>query len=70
MLLTPIARRALTAALVAAVGAAGSYAYRHYVDRKKSRRTEDKIDMSRWEGEGGSPPDLTAAVPHQPMSVR
>jgi hypothetical protein len=72
MPLSLIARRALTAAVVAAAGAAGSYAFRHYMDRRTSRRArkEDKIDESRWEGEGGSPPDLTAAVPHQPLSVR
>lgn len=72
MLLSVIARRALTAAIVAAAGAAGSYAFRHYIDKKTSRRSrkEEKIDVSRWEGEGGSPPDLTAAVPHQPVSVR
>jgi len=71
MPLSLIARRALTAAVVAAAGAAGSYAFRHYMHRRTRRsRREDKIDMSRWEGEGGSPPDLTAAVPHQPVSVR
>lgn len=71
MLLSPIARRALTAALVAAAGAAGSYALRHYLNRRSRRsRNEDQIDVSRWEGEGGSPPDLTAAVPHQPVRVR
>jgi hypothetical protein len=71
MVLSLIARRALTAALVAAAGAAGSYAFRHYMQRRTSRRSrQDKIDESRWEGEGGSPPDLTAAVPHQPVSVR
>ena len=32
MLLSLFARRALTAAIVAAAGAAGSYAFRHYVD--------------------------------------
>jgi hypothetical protein len=71
MVLSLIARRALAAALVAAAGAAGSYAFRHYMQRRTSRRSrQDKIDESRWEGEGGSPPDLTAAVPHQPVSVR
>jgi len=71
MPLSLIARRALTAAVVAAAGAVGSYAFRHYMYRRTRRsRREDKIDMSRWEGEGGSPPDLTAAVPHQPVSVR
>jgi hypothetical protein len=71
MVLSLIARRALTAALVAAAGAAGSYAFRHYMQRRTSRRSrQDKIDESRWEGEGGSPPDLTAAVPHQAVSVR
>ncbi len=71
MFLSPFVRRALTAAVVAAAGAAGSYAFRHYMDRRTRRsRKEDKIDVSRWEGEGGSPPDLTAAVPHQPVGVR
>ena len=72
MLLSPFARRALTAAVVAAAGAAGSYAFRHYMDQSTRRsRKEDRIDdVSRWEGEGGSPPDLTAAVPHQPVGVR
>ena len=71
MLLSAIARRALTAAIVAAAGAAGSYAFRHYVEKKSHRsRKEEKIDVSRWEGEGGSPPDVTSALPHQPVSVR
>lgn len=74
MLLSLIARRALTAAVVAAAGAAGSYAFRHYIDKRngtsRRARKEDKIDVSRWEGEGGSPPDLTAAVPHHPVDVR
>lgn len=74
MLLSVIARRALTAALVAAAGAAGSYAFRHYMGKRNTTsrraRKEDKVDMSRWEGEGGSPPDLTASVPHQPVDVR
>ncbi len=71
MVLSLLARRALTAAVVAAAGAAGSYALRHYMTRRSRRsRIQDKIDVSRWEDEGGSPPDLTAAVPHQPVSVR
>lgn len=71
MPLSLIARRALTAAVVAAAGAAGSYAFRQYMDRRTSRaRKQDTIDESRWEGEGGSPPDVTAAVPHQRVSVR
>ena len=73
MLLSTLARRALTAALVAAAGAAGSYAFRHFVDKKSTKhrsRREEKSDVSRWEGEGGSPPDLTAAVPHQPVTAR
>jgi hypothetical protein len=71
MFLSPFVRRALTAAVVAAAGAAGSYAFRHYMDRRTHRsRKDDRIDVSRWEGEGGSPPDLNAAVPHQPVGVR
>lgn len=74
MLLSLIARRALTAALVAAAGAAGSYAIRHYLGRPAGRThregRQEKVDVSRWEGEGGSPPDLTAAVPHQSAAVR
>jgi hypothetical protein len=34
------------------------------------KKREEKTDVSRWEGEGGSPPDVTSSVPHQPMSVR
>ena len=70
-MLSTIARRALTAAIVAAAGAAGSYAFRHYAERHSRRtRKQEKIDVSRWEGEGGSPPDLTAAVPHQSVGTR
>lgn len=69
-MLSPLARRALTGALVAAAGAAGSYVVKHYLDRARRDRREEKLDVSRWEGEGGSPPDLTASVPHQPASVR
>ena len=67
-----IVRRALTAAAVAAAGAAGSYLVRRMSQRYAQGRThrEDKIDMSRWEGEGGSPPDLPAAVPHHPVAAR
>ena len=73
MLLSHIARSALTAALVAAAGAAGSYAIRHYFGRPARPHREgrqEKVDVSRWEGEGGSPPDVTASVPHQPVAVR
>jgi hypothetical protein len=72
MVLSLIARRALTAAIIAAAGAAGSYAFRHYIDRRMSRRSrkQDRIDQSRWEDEGGSPPDMTAAVPHQEVDIR
>ena len=74
MLLSHIARSALTAALVAAAGAAGSYAIRHYFGRPAARPhregRQEKVDVSRWEGEGGSPPDVTASVPHQPVAVR
>ena len=71
MVLSLLARRALTAAIVAAAGAAGSYAFRHYVDKRARRtRKQDKIDVSRWEGEGGSPPDLTASVPHQSVGTQ
>ena len=69
-MLSQLARRALTGALVAAAGAAGSYAVKHYLDRARREKREEKTDVSRWEGEGGSPPDTTASVPHQPMSVR
>lgn len=65
-MLSLIARRALTAAVVAAAGAAGSFAYRHYLQTRNRRtRRDDRVDESRWEGEGGSPPDLKASVPHQ-----
>jgi len=71
MVLSMIARRALAAAIVAAAGAAGSYAFRHFTEKRSHhKRREEKIDHSRWEGEGGSPPDLTAAVPHHPVDVR
>ena len=71
MVLSMLARRAIAAAIVAAAGAAGSYAFRHFVEKRSHRkRKEDKFDYSRWEGEGGSPPDLTAAVPHHPVDVR
>lgn len=63
-MLSLIARRALTAAVVAAATAAGSYAMRSYMSRRKLRRTRDVQELSRWEGEGGSPPDVTSAVPH------
>ncbi|HVE48330.1 MAG TPA: hypothetical protein VNG69_01775 [Casimicrobiaceae bacterium] len=68
-------RRSLTAAMIAAAGAAGAFAMRHFLDKRDAqrkggyKRKEDKIDVSRWEGEGGSPPDCHAAVPHQPPSV-
>ena len=65
-------RRALTAAAVAAAGAAGSYLVRRFVERRTRGRArrDDRLDVSRWEGEGGSPPDLTAAVPHHSVSAR
>jgi hypothetical protein len=71
-MLSLLARRALTAAAIAAAGAAGSYLARRYVGRRLERRRsrEEGADVSRWEGEGGSPPELTAAVPHQPVEVR
>ena len=67
-MLSFIARRALTAAVVAAAGAAGAYVFRSVTERRRHgnvARTDERTDVSRWEGEGGSPPDLTAAVPHQ-----
>ena len=71
MVLSPLARKALTAAIVAAAGAASSYAYRHFAERRKLRaRRQDKIDVSRWEGEGGSPPGVTASVPHQRVNAQ
>ena len=65
-------RRALTAAALAAAGAAGSYLVRRVVERRTRGRArgDDRIDVSRWEGEGGSPPDLPAAVPHHSVSAR
>jgi hypothetical protein len=70
-MLSYLARRALIGALVAAAGAVGSYAVKHYLDRaRREKKREEKTDVSRWEGEGGSPPDVTAAVPHQPVTVR
>jgi hypothetical protein len=70
-MLSTLARRALTAAVVAAAGAAGTYAFRRFADRRTRRSLKDeRVDVSRWEGEGGSPPDLAAAVPHQPVSAR
>jgi hypothetical protein len=70
-MLSYLARRALTGALVAAAGALGSFAVKHYLDRAhRVKKREEKTDVSRWEGEGGSPPDVTSSVPHQPMSVR
>ena len=70
-MISHLARRVLASALVAAAGAAGSYAMKHYLDRaRREKKREQKIDVSRWEGEGGSPPDLTASVPHQRVSVR
>ena len=70
-MLSYLARRALTGALVAAAGAVGSYAVKHYLDRaRRDNKREEKTDVSRWEGEGGSPPDVTSAAPHQPMTVR
>lgn len=66
MIMNSLARKALTAAIVAAAGAAGSFAFRHYMERRSGRaRRDERLDVSRWEGEGGSPPDLPAAVPHQ-----
>lgn len=70
MVLSILARRALTAAIVAAAGAAGSYAFRQIVEKRSHRkRKEDRIEHLRWEGEGGSPPDLTAAAPHHRVDV-
>jgi hypothetical protein len=65
-------RRALTAAALAAAGAAGSYLMRRAVERRTRRHTrrDDRVDVSRWEGEGGSPPDLPAAVPHHSVTAR
>ena len=65
-------RRALTAAALAAAGAAGSYLVRRFVERRTlgRARREERVDVSRWEGEGGSPPDLPAAVPHQSLTAR
>ena len=72
MIVSTIARKALTAAIVAAAGAAGSYLFRQYVERRHHGRRghDDRLDVSRWEGEGGSPPDVTAAVPHQRLGAR
>lgn len=70
-MLRTLARSAITAVVLAAAGAASSYAMRRYV-AKRSRRTggDERIDESRWEGEGGSPKDATAAVPHQSITAR
>jgi hypothetical protein len=68
-MLTLLVRRALTAAVFAAAGAAGSYLVRRIVERQRARRDE-RLDVSRWEGEGGSPQDLTAAVPHHEVAIR
>jgi hypothetical protein len=72
MLMSSLARKALTAAIVAAAGAAGSYAFRHYLERRNGRRArrDEHLDVSRWEGEGGSPPDQPAAVPHQGLNLQ
>lgn len=70
MVLSTIARRAITAAVVAAASAAGAYAWRRYAaehESKRRLRRDWHVDESRWEGEGGSPPDATAAVPHEPL---
>jgi hypothetical protein len=65
-MISSIARKALTAAIVAAAGAAGSYAFRHFTERRKGRtRRDERLDVSRWEGEGGSLPDVPAAAPQQ-----
>ena len=69
-MLSHLARRALTTALVAAAGAVGSYAMKEYLDRARREKRQDKTDVSRWEGEGGSPPDVTASGPLQPASFR
>ena len=75
-MLSTIARKALTAAIVAAAGAAGSYVFRQMMEKRghgrngSRARQQDKVDVSRWEGEGGSPPDLTAAVPHQKIGTQ
>jgi hypothetical protein len=65
-------RRALAAAALAAAGAAGSYLVRRFVERRTHGRArrQEHVDVSRWEGEGGSPPDLPAAVPHHSVTGR
>jgi len=67
-----ILRRALGAAAITAAAAAGTYFARKLVDRQRTRRgrrAEERLDVSRWEGEGGAPPDLTAAVPHHDVAT-
>jgi hypothetical protein len=68
-----ILRRALKAVALTAAAAAGSYIARQLVERQRvsSRsRRDDRADVHRWEDEGGSPPDLKAAVPHHEVAVR
>jgi hypothetical protein len=72
-MLSYLIRRAVTGAVIAGVAAAASYLYRRMLDdyRRQNRpRQRDAIDVSRWEDEGGSPPDLTAAAPHHEVAVR
>jgi hypothetical protein len=64
-----IVRRALAAAAVAAASAAGSYLLRRMAEHRARRGAREDSDVSRWEGEGGSPPDLPAAVPHQRIAA-
>lgn len=72
MIVSLMMRRALTAAALAAAGAAGSYLMRRVIQRQRwSQRTRDEwLDETRWEGEGGRPPELLSAAPHEPISVR
>lgn len=66
-------RRIVAAAVMAAVGAAASYIYRRMTDPQNTPRRaprQERVDMSRWEGEGGSPPDSKAAVPHHEVALR
>ena len=56
-MLSYLARRALTAALVAAAGAAGTMAARRYFERRSQRpvHRDERTALNRWENEGGAP---------------
>lgn len=65
-MLSLLARRALTAAALAAASAVGTYVVRRWVQRRENRsRRDEPFEVSRWEGEGGSPTELRAALPHR-----